>query len=150
MRWRLVDRILEIEDGGRIRGVKTVAMSEDVLEHHFPNNPIFPGVLLLEALVQLAGWQVAVSSELTQWFLLDRVDRCGFYAPCRPGDQIELTVDPVAISEPDRAAFRGVGRVDGGKRVAAELSGCLVALDELEDPASARRQLELLLRADER
>ena len=150
MRWLLVDRILAIADDGTIRGVKSVAMSEDVLEHHFPENPILPGVLLLEALAQLAAWQVAVRSDFTRWFLLDRVERCGFYGLSRPGDQIELVVEPLDSSNRERAVFRGVGLVEDSKRVVAEFSGPLVALAELDDPTAKKRQLERLLRTADR
>ena len=56
MRYLLIDHITEWKSGESIMGVKNVAMSEDFLEFHFPKNPIMPGILLLEGLVQLAGW----------------------------------------------------------------------------------------------
>ena len=55
MRYYLVDRILEMEPGVRAVGVKCITLSDDLLNEHFPGNPVFPGVLLLEGLAQTAG-----------------------------------------------------------------------------------------------
>ena len=63
MRYLLIDHITEWKSGEFMKGVKNVAMSEDFLEFHFPKNPIMPGVLLLEALTQMAGWLEAASSD---------------------------------------------------------------------------------------
>ena len=66
MRYLLVDRIIALDPGNNITGVKNVAMSEDFLEFHFPKNPIMPGIMLLEALVQLSGWLEAASSDFRE------------------------------------------------------------------------------------
>ncbi|HBD06910.1 MAG TPA: beta-hydroxyacyl-ACP dehydratase, partial [Syntrophobacteraceae bacterium] len=63
MRYLLVDRITDWKAGESITGIKNVAMSEDFLEFHFAGNPVMPGVLALEALMQLTGWLEAASSE---------------------------------------------------------------------------------------
>jgi 3-hydroxyacyl-[acyl-carrier-protein] dehydratase len=132
MRFLLVDRILDCPTTGPVRGLKQVAMSEDVLEHHFPGNPIMPGSLLLEALVQLAGWQVAFRTGFGETALLAGVRRCAFYGFVRPGDTVELEVE--ALSEVDglRQAYRGTGRVAGAKKIMAEVEVELVPLAELE------------------
>jgi 3-hydroxyacyl-[acyl-carrier-protein] dehydratase len=147
VRFLLVDRITAVSAEG-IRGVKNVAMSEDVLEHHFPGRPLLPGVLLLEALAQLAGWLEASCSEFERWLLVDQVRRCGFYSFALPGDQVELEVTPLGPIVEGRRAFRGEGRVEGRKRVAAELEGTLVPLAELDDPAARRRLFAALTRTE--
>ena len=96
MRYLLVDHISECEEGKSIKGVKNVAMSEDFLEFHFPKNPIMPGVMLLEALTQLAGWLVAASSDFQNWFLVDAVKKSSFYGLVLPGDQLKLDVQLVS------------------------------------------------------
>ncbi len=139
MRFLLVDRILECPPCGPIRGLKNVAMSEDVLEHHFPGNPIMPGTLLLEALVQLAGWRVASGSEFESWLLLSAVRRAAFYGFVRPGDTALLEVGLLDGADAGRLALRGTVHVGGARKVVAELEGEVVPLAELEDPEACRR-----------
>ena len=145
MRFLLVDRIHGPTTTGGFAGSKVVALSDDVLEHHFPGRPILPGVLLLEALTQLAGWAEAHATDYRDWFLLDRVERCAFYGFVLPGDRVELVVDPLPAAEGWRR-WRGTGTVDGERRVAAEIEGPVGALAELEDPAASRRLLAHLKR----
>jgi 3-hydroxyacyl-[acyl-carrier-protein] dehydratase len=146
MRFLLVDQILEWSPEGGIRGVKNVAMSEDYLEFHFPGNPVMPGALLLEAMGQLAAWREGAASGFERWFLLDTVRRCGFYGFALPGDRVEFELEPLPDPAPDRRAWRGLGVVDGRKRVAAEFEGAVVPLAELEDPAVQRQMFERLTR----
>lgn len=147
MRYLLVDRILEWEAGERILGLKSVTMSEDFLEFHFPRNPIMPGVLLLEALAQLAGWLEAASSDFQRWFLLHSVRRCMFYGFALPGDAVELEVRAQAGGDPSRRSFTGVCSVLRKKRVVAEFEGETVPLADLEDPEDRKRAFQLLTRS---
>lgn len=139
MRFLLVDRIVGWEPDGVIRGIKNVAMTEDVLEHHFPGRPVMPGSLLLESLVQLAGWLEAAASDFENWFLVDRVRRCGFYDFALPGDQVELEVQATGPVAEGRRCYRGIGSTAGGKRIAADFEGRIVGLADLEDPEAQRR-----------
>ena len=147
MRFLLVDRVTAYDPGGPVRGVKCVAMSEDVLEYHFPGNPIMPGMLLLEAMVQLAGWGEAARSDFERWFLMDRVRRVAFYGFARPGDTVELEVGPLRPAGSGRRAYRAVGGVEGTRKVAAEFEGELVALADLDDPEVMREAFARLTRA---
>lgn len=146
MRFLLVDRITSWSPGGPIRGVKSLTMSEDFLEHHFPGHPVMPGALLLEAMVQLAGWLVAAESSFRSWFLLDAVRRSGFHGFVLPGDTVEFEVRPLPGDGRERRSYVGVGLVAGGRRVEAEFAGPLVALAELEDPAEQERAFAVLSR----
>jgi 3-hydroxyacyl-[acyl-carrier-protein] dehydratase len=150
MRFLLVDRILACEPGAPLRGVKCVTMSEDVLEYHFPGNPIMPGSLLLEAMIQLAGWGEAASSGFQRWFLMDTVHRVAFYGFARPGDTVELEIERLALANSDRRRFRATGSVAGARRIAAEFEGPLAALAELADPDAVRLAFARLARAAER
>ncbi|MBF0457219.1 MAG: beta-hydroxyacyl-ACP dehydratase [Nitrospirae bacterium] len=145
MRYLLVDRILDWKASERIRGIKNVAMTEDFLEFHFPGNPVMPGVLMIEALVQLAGWLTGASSDFKGWFLPDSVDRCKFYGFALPGDQVELEVEAVAF-EKDKAAFKGIGTVNGKKKAVAEFSGGIIPLSEIGDVEKERRFFKILMR----
>jgi 3-hydroxyacyl-[acyl-carrier-protein] dehydratase len=144
MRYLLVDRITEWNIGENITGTKNVAMTEDFLEFHFPRNPVMPGVLMLEAMVQLSAWLEAASSGFRNWFLLTNVHRCRFYGFAFPGDQIRLEMRRVRKTETDQILYSGIGMVEGKKITTAEFEGELIPLDEIEDPAEQKRIFEMM------
>ena len=146
MRYLLLDRIIEWTPRESIRGIKNVAMSEDVLEFHFPKNPIMPGVLLLEALVQLTGWLEAASSDFRSWFLISRVQKCNFYGFVLPGDQVELEVKFLSESDEGARVYSATGKVEGKRKIKAQFEGNLVGLDEIEDAEEQRRFFKVLRR----
>jgi 3-hydroxyacyl-[acyl-carrier-protein] dehydratase len=146
MRYFLVDRILEWDPAERISGVKNVAMSEDYLEFHFPKQPIMPGVMLLEALVQLAGWLQAASSEFQSWFLLTKVRKCNFYGFVLPGDQVELEIRKVSDAPSGLSAFDGLGKVAGKKKIKVAFEGEIVPVEQIEDVAEQKRFFQVLSR----
>jgi 3-hydroxyacyl-[acyl-carrier-protein] dehydratase len=132
MRYLLVDQIVEWKPGESIRGIKSVAMSEDFLEFHFPKNPIMPGVLLLEALTQLTGWLEAASSDFENWFLIEQVNKCSFYGFALPGDQVELEVQITPESSSEKKVFKGIGTVSGKKKITVEFEGKTIPLSDIE------------------
>lgn len=142
MRYLLVDRITEIKDD-MVKGVKNVAMSEDFLEFHFPDRPVMPGVMLLEALVQLAGWLTAKTTDFNKWFLVEHIRQCKFYSFALPGDQISMTVEKI-----DNTSFKAVGDVDGKKKIVAEFSGIIIDLPDIEDKDKQKKAFEILTRGD--
>lgn len=165
MRYLLVDRVTQWKAGESINGIKNVAMTEDFLEFHFPKSPVMPGVLLLEAMAQLAGWLRAASSDFGEWFLLEHVDKCKFYGFALPGDQVEIevkaldsidnihSIDAIDCASADTspaaastASFSAVGAVNGKKRVVAEFSGVVIPLGELEEIQEQRRFFNILTR----
>lgn len=89
----LVDRIIEMEPGIRALGIKNVTINEGFFQGHFPEQPIMPGVLILEALAQVAG-VLAFSSEASEgrsvYFM--SIERAKFRRPVLPGDQLKLEV----------------------------------------------------------
>ncbi|MCY3698677.1 MAG: 3-hydroxyacyl-ACP dehydratase FabZ [Gemmatimonadetes bacterium] len=115
----LVDRVLEIEPGQRIVGLKNVSANEPFFAGHFPGRPVMPGVLIIEALAQCGG--VLLMSGLQDpedkviYFL--SVDGVKFRRPVIPGDQLILELDLVQ-GRARRGKLKGIARVDG--RVAAE------------------------------
>ena len=146
MRYFLVDHIIELEPGERIKGIKNVAMSEDFFVFLFPKNPIMPGILLLEALTQLAGWLEAASSDFKNWFLIDKVKKCSFYGFALPGDQVELELRSIPESETGKRLYKGMGKVGGSKKVTVEFEGIIVPLSDIEDVDEQKRFFQLLRR----
>lgn len=146
MRYLLVDHITEWTSGETIKGVKNVAMSEDFLEFHFPKNPIMPGVMLLEALTQLTGWLEAASSDFNNWFLISSVRKCNFYGFAFPGDQVSLEVSSVSSPAEGKKVYKGLGSVNGKKKITVEFEGDIMPFAELEDPEEQRRFFDLLTR----
>lgn len=147
MRYLLVDRILEWAPGESIRGIKNVAMSEDFLEFHFPGNPIMPGALLVEALVQLSGWLEAASSDFRNWILLHTVHRCMFYGFAFPGDTVELGVRTQGGGDGARRTFVGTCTVADKKKVVAEFEGETIPLGDIEHREDQRKLFTLLTRS---
>jgi 3-hydroxyacyl-[acyl-carrier-protein] dehydratase len=94
----LVDRVLSLEKGKRIVGIKNVSINEPFFLGHFPGRPIMPGVLIVEAMAQLGGILALVSTPENLGnpaiFLLG-LDKVRFRLPVTPGDQLRLEVEAV-------------------------------------------------------
>lgn len=145
MRYLLVDRVTEWEADRSMAGLKNITMSEDFLEFHFPRFPVMPGALILEALVQLAGWLEGASSDFARWVLLERVRSVKYYGFAFPGDQVALRVEAAGEEEGLRL-FRGTAAVGGERRVAVDFAGRAVELARYEDPEEQRRHFAILTR----
>lgn len=123
----LVDRILKVIPGEDVVAIKNVTMNEPFFNGHFPDQPVMPGVLLLEALGQ-AGGILAFSSwpEGHREFplLLSGADHVRFRRQVIPGDQVRLEVEIMKLKS--RAArMRGVATVDGQRTAEAEFLAVL-------------------------
>jgi len=89
----LVDRILEISPGEKATGIKNLTCNEEFFQGHFPGNPIMPGVLIVEALAQVAGllaFRSGASAGKSVYFM--SIERAKFRKPVVPGDQLKLEV----------------------------------------------------------
>jgi len=90
----LVDRVLELDKGKRIKALKNVTMNEPFFAGHFPNRPVMPGVMMLEALAQasaiLAFDNVDVRPDDNTVFYFVGIDNARFKKPVEPGDQLVL------------------------------------------------------------
>ena len=93
---------------------------------------------------------MAGSSDFQKWFLADTVNKSSFYGLVLPGDQLKLEVQVVSEDSPGRMAFRGVGSVDGRKRVMASFSGTAVPLDEFDDVEAQQNAFNILTRTARR
>jgi 3-hydroxyacyl-[acyl-carrier-protein] dehydratase len=118
----LVDRIVELEPGRRAVGIKQVTANEPQFTGHFPERPIMPGVLMVEALAQTAGVAVMTLDEYRgKLGLFAGIDECRFRRMVIPGDtlRLEITVEKL------RGMFgrvKGVASVDGDVAAEATLS----------------------------
>jgi len=148
VRYLLVDRIMALDPGSGITGVKNVAMSEDFLEFHFPKNPVMPGIMLLEALVQLSGWLEAASSDFRKWFLVSRILKCSFYGFVFPGDQVELSVSVGPAPSNDLKVYSGAAKVNGKRKIRAEFQGVLVDLETIEEVEEQKGFFQVLTRGN--
>ena len=92
----LVDRVLELESGKRIRALKNVTMNEPFFGGHFPNRPVMPGVLMLEALAQAAAVlsfeTLGEEPDENTIYYFAGADAVRFKRPVEPGDQLVLDV----------------------------------------------------------
>lgn len=94
----LVDRVLELEAGVRIKAYKNVTMNENFFQGHFPGQPIMPGVLIMEALAQAGGIFVVQSLDIVsgeKLFLFTGIEEVKFRRPVVPGDQLMLEASVV-------------------------------------------------------
>jgi 3-hydroxyacyl-[acyl-carrier-protein] dehydratase len=90
----LVDRIIEIEPGVKVVGIKNVTINEKFFQGHFPGYPIMPGVLIIEAMAQVAGilaFRAGVNVGKSVYFM--SIEKAKFRKPVVPGDQLRLEVN---------------------------------------------------------
>ena len=107
MKFELIDRIIELTRGERLVAVKVVSLAEEYLADHFPTFPVLPGVLMLEALTQAAGWLVRDALNFVpSLILLRQAKNVTFKGFVRPGDGLTVTVTcrRLAQGDSDRAA----------------------------------------------
>ncbi len=123
----LVDRILELEPGKSVVGLKNVTFNEEFFQGHFPGNPVMPGVLVLEAMAQVAGIALLGVTEDREKKLLylSGVDRCKFRRPVVPGDQLRIEARILSLKT-KVCKCRATASVDGKLCAEAELLSVLV------------------------
>lgn len=123
----LVDRIIEVEPGKRIVGIKNVTYNEPFFPGHFPGRPIMPGVLIVEAMAQTAGLLVFNSMpeemhKMPVYFL--GIDNARFRKAVIPGDQLRLELE-ITKHRQSFWGFKGKAFVDGKLVAEAELLAML-------------------------
>ncbi|MEY9974031.1 3-hydroxyacyl-[acyl-carrier-protein] dehydratase [Lysinibacillus sp. RC46] len=109
----LVDRVLELEEGKRAVAIKNVTINEEFFNGHFPNYPVMPGVLIVEALAQVSAI-IMLTKEGNQGRLglLAGIDKCRFKKQVKPGDQLRLEVEITRLKGAIGKG-RGIATVDG-------------------------------------
>ena len=120
----LVDRVLELDKGKRIKALKNVTMNEPFFTGHFPHRPVMPGVLMLEAMAQAAALlafdlQGVTPDDKTVYYFAG-IDGARFKRPVEPGDQLimEVTLERLKAGV---FKFKGMAHVEGNLACEAEL-----------------------------
>lgn len=120
----LVDRVLDYDlEAKRIRGLKNVTINEPFFQGHFPDHPVMPGVLIIEAMAQVAGVLAHLmhsGGEGGGIYYLAKVDNARFSRKVVPGDQVVLEAEQGRVVR-GMAQYRTRATVDGAKVASAEL-----------------------------
>lgn len=129
----MIDRVVEAVPGKSAIGYKNVSINEPHFQGHFPDLPIMPGVLQLEAAAQLSCIVMLLLSEYEKGYigLFTGLDSVKFKKMVVPGDQLKLTVDLKKFRFPF-GKFEFKGEVDGELTVQGELSFAMAAEDSLK------------------
>lgn len=115
----LVDKIVEFETGVRVVGLKNVTINEPFFQGHFPNHPIMPGVLILEAMAQVGGVYALLANEVGEnqvpYFV--GIDNAKFRKPVIPGDVLRLSLE---LTKTRRGIYHFKGLATVGDKLVAE------------------------------
>ena len=125
----LVDRAEHYVAYKSIVGIKCVTMNEPFFVGHFPNNPVMPGVLIVEAMGQTGGVLMSktLNADVTnKTIFFAAIENCRFRSPVKPGDVLKMHVD-VIKHRGDLYKFRGRAMVD--ERVCAECEFTAIVVD---------------------
>ena len=117
----LVDRVIELEKGKRIKALKNVTINEPFFVGHFPHRPVMPGVLMLEAMAQVAALlafdTMGVTPDDKMVYYFAGIDGARFKRPVEPGDQLTLEVE---LDRMKAGIFKFKARAKVGDVVATE------------------------------
>ena len=117
----LIDRITELEPKVLARGYKNITANEPMFMGHFPGNPLFPGVYMIEALAQLGGTAIIEPGEMARKVpYLAGIDKAKFRRPVVPGDRLDMEAR-VTKTKLNIGWVTAEARVDGKLVVSAEL-----------------------------
>lgn len=114
----LIDRITECVPGKYAKGYKNLTFNEEFFQGHFPNKPIMPGVLQLEAMAQMGAGILMTQPEYQgKLVVYAGIDKARFKAMVRPGDRLDITVELVKIKGP---VIKAHGKAFVGEKLAVE------------------------------
>ena len=123
----LVDRLVDIVPGEGAVGIKNVSYGEQFFQGHFPQKPVMPGVMIIEAMAQSAAAFTSYTENLDtegKVVLFMGVDKARFRRPVVPGDQLRIAVRTIQ-RRPPVWRFEGVATVDGKRATEAQFSAML-------------------------
>ena len=125
----MVDKIIDIDRDESCVGIKNVTANEPQFQGHFPNLPVFPGVLIIEGMAQTAGAiccrHIMTEGLRTKQVFFMTIDKCKFRKPVIPGDQIRFEMRKLNQRR-TMWWFRGEAKVDGVLVAEADISAMLV------------------------
>lgn len=120
----LVDRVTELQPREYIKGIKNVTINEPFFPGHFPGQPIMPGVLIIEAMAQIAGILAYRSGIEGKSMYFMSIENAKFRRPVIPGDQINFEIKAVKQRGPVWK-FQGSARVDDKVVAEAEITAMI-------------------------
>src|SRR6516165_6585667 len=134
MRFHLIDRITEVQQGKLLRAYKNLSLGEEYLADHFPGFPVMPGGLMLEALAQAGAWLIRDLEDFANSVvLLKQAKTIKYGSFVEPGRQLQLQVELTTHGDRE-SSFKGVGLIDGQEMVKGRFTLTRYNLRE-RDPA---------------
>lgn len=132
----LVDRIVSMSEGplvagSKVTGLKNVSVNEPFFQGHFPENPVMPGVLILECMAQVAGclFFAGEAEPAKKLMYLSGVDKARFRRPVFPGDQLVVVAEIIQVRS-NLVRMKAEARVDGALCAEGEFMSSLVQRPE--------------------
>src|SRR6266498_5096270 len=126
----LVDRIIDIEPGTKAVGIKNVTINEPFFMGHFPGNPIMPGVLIVEAMAQVAGILAFRSGVKGDTIYFMSIEKAKFRKPVVPGDQLKFEITTLQ-RRGNVWKLSGTATVDGKLVAEADFTAMVINQDAL-------------------
>lgn len=121
MRFSLIDRIVELQPSERIAALKTVSLSEEYLQDHFPLFPVLPGVFMLEAMTQASAWLIRASEDFAHSVVTLKEARNVKYANfLSPGQTLNIVAE-IQKQDDQVTKLKAEGTVEGKVYVTARL-----------------------------
>ena len=126
----LVDRILEIEPNVKAVGIKNVTFNEPFFQGHFPDHPIMPGVLIVEAMAQVSGILSIQSGAKGNTIYFLSIEKAKFRKPVVPGDQLRFEV---SVLQHRNKVWKFTGHALVDDKLVAEAEFTAMLSDEVQD-----------------
>ena len=132
MYFSLIDKIDSLEPGKRIVATKSLSLAEEYLQDHFPNFPVMPGVLMLEALTQASAWLIRVSEDFSHSIVVLKEARNVKYARfVQPGQTLVIEAE-IVQEEGNLITLKAEGSVEGQNNLKAKLILCRYNLSDTD------------------
>jgi 3-hydroxyacyl-[acyl-carrier-protein] dehydratase len=132
MYFSLIDKIETLEPGKRIVATKSLSMAEEYLRDHFPNFPVMPGVLMLEALTQASAWLIRVSEDFAHSIVVLKEVRNVKYARfVQPGQTLNI-VSEIVQEDDNLVTLKAKGAVEEQNNLKARLILCRYNLSDTD------------------